>query len=85
LVFKNSLLAKLSIGLTQVQLVNASGSIYVTQYQQVNVDRLWVTINGYIVPSSSLRLNSYNNLSILSEIKTCDEVIITSMRPFIFK
>jgi hypothetical protein len=42
---------------------------------------LWVTINGYRVPSSSLRLNEYNNLSILSEITTGDEVIITSMMP----
>jgi len=65
----------------QVQLVTATGSVYVTQYEQVNVDRLWVTINGYRVPSSSLRLNSYNNLSILSEITTGDEVIITSMMP----
>jgi len=65
----------------EVQLVDASGSIYVTQYEQVNVDRLWVTINGYRVPSSSLRLNSYNNLSILSNIQTSDEVIITSMMP----
>ena len=65
----------------EVQLVDASGSIYVTQYEQVNVDRLWVTINGYRVPSSSLRLNSYNNLSILSNIQTSNEVIITSMMP----
>jgi len=65
----------------EVQLVDATGSIFVTQYEQVNVDRLWVTINGYRVPSSSLRLNSYNNLSILSEIVTGDEVIITSMMP----
>ena len=65
----------------EVQLVDATGSIYVTQYEQVNVDRLWVTVNGYRVPSSSLRLNSYNNLSILSEIVTGDEVIITSMMP----
>jgi len=65
----------------EVQLVDATGSIYVTQYEQINVDRLWVTINGYRVPSSSLKLNSYNNLSILSSIVTGDEVIITSMMP----
>jgi hypothetical protein len=65
----------------EVQLVDATGSIFVTQYEQVNVDRLWVTINGYRVPSSSLKLNLYNNLSILAQIVTGDEVIITSMMP----
>lgn len=65
----------------EVLVIDATGSIYVSQYQQVNVDRLWVTVNGYRVPSSSLRLNEYNNLSILTEIVTGDEVIITSMMP----
>ena len=48
---------------------------------QDNVDRLWVTINGYRVPSSSLRLNANNNLSILSPITTGDSITITSMMP----
>jgi hypothetical protein len=62
-------------------LTDATGVISVSQFQQVNVDRLWVTIDGYRVPSSSLRLNEYNNLSILSTITTGAEVIITSMMP----
>ena len=62
-------------------LADAVGSVAVSQFQQVNVDRLWVTINGYRVPSSSLRINEYNNLSILATIATGDEVIITSMMP----
>jgi hypothetical protein len=62
-------------------LTDATGVVNVSQFQQVNVDRLWVTINGYRVPSSSLRINEFNNLSILSTISTGDEVIITSMMP----
>lgn len=53
----------------------------VTQWQQDNVDRLWVTVNGYRVPSSSLRINPNNQLSILTAIGASDEVIITSMIP----
>ena len=60
---------------------NATGKVNVSEFQQVNVDRLWVTINGYRLPSSSLRINPYNNLSILATIETGDEVIITSMMP----
>jgi hypothetical protein len=60
---------------------NDTGVVSVSQFQQVNVDRLWVTINGERVPSSSLRLNEYNNLSILLPITSSDEVIITSMMP----
>ena len=48
-------------------------------WEQSNVDRLWVTINGYRVPSSSLYLNANNDLSILVAITTGDIVIITSM------
>jgi len=65
----------------EVVLTNATGSVDVSQFQQVNVDRLWVTINGYRIPSSLLRINEYNNLSILSTVTTGDEVIITSMMP----
>jgi hypothetical protein len=65
----------------EVVLTNATGSVDVSQFQQVDVDRLWVTINGYRVPSSLLRINEYNNLSILSAIGTGDEIIITSMMP----
>jgi hypothetical protein len=65
----------------EVVLADATGSINVTEFEQVNVDRLWVTINGYRAPSSSLRVNPYNNLSILSTIQTGDQIIITSMMP----
>jgi hypothetical protein len=50
-------------------------------WEQDNVDRLWVTINGHRVPSSSLYLNANNNLSILSSIISGDNVTITSMMP----
>ena len=62
-------------------LADATGEVSVSQFQQVNVDRLWVTVNGYRVPSSSLRINPYNNLSILTTITTGDDVTITSMMP----
>jgi hypothetical protein len=63
-------------------LSTASGSMNVTQWEQVNTDRLWVTVNGYRVPSSSLAINENNELSILTEIAAGDEVIITSMMPY---
>jgi hypothetical protein len=50
-----------------------------SDWEQNNVDRLWVTVNGYRVPSSSLYLNVNNNLSILVPIISADEIIITSM------
>ena len=62
-------------------LTNAAGSMNVCQWEQDNVDRLWVTINGYRVPSASLRINQGNYISILSEIVPADEIIITSMVP----
>ena len=62
-------------------LTNATGQVFVSQFVQTNIDRLWVTINGHRVPSSKLVLNSYNDLSILSTITSGDEVIITSMMP----
>jgi hypothetical protein len=65
----------------EVVLTTASGSMYVTQWEQDNVDRLWVTVNGYRVPSASLRLNPNNEVSILTTIASADDVIITSMMP----
>jgi hypothetical protein len=56
-------------------------SIRATQWEQTNVDRLWVTVNGQRVSSSSLRLNDANEVSILTEVLPGDEVIITSMVP----
>ena len=58
-----------------------SGSMGLTQWEQTNVDRLWVTVNGYRVSSSSLRINPANNLSILTEINPLDTVTITRMMP----
>ena len=62
-------------------LTNDTGSMNVSQWEQANVDRLWVTVNGYRIPSSALRLNPDNNLSILSTVEPGDVVIITSMIP----
>ena len=58
-----------------------TGNFNVTQWETVNVDRLWVTVNGYRVPSSKLRVNQSNEVSILTQIVPGDEVIITSMIP----
>lgn len=60
----------------------ASGNtVNLAQWEQSDVDRLWVTINGYRVPSSSLRINPGNYISILAPVTTSDKVIITSMMP----
>jgi hypothetical protein len=55
--------------------------VIVSEYNQANVDRLWVTVNGYRVPSSSLVLNGGDNLSILLPITSSDSITITSMIP----
>jgi hypothetical protein len=65
----------------EVTLTTDAGSMNVTQWEQLNVDRLWVTVNGYRVPSSALRLNPNNDLSILVQIAATDSVIITNMIP----
>jgi hypothetical protein len=62
-------------------LLSDTGLINVVQWSQENVDRLYVTINGYRVPSSKLKINPINEISILSEIIPGDQVIITSMIP----
>jgi hypothetical protein len=53
----------------------------VTQWEQTNVERLWVTVNGYRVPNSKLRMREDNEVSILTEVIPGDVVIITSMIP----
>jgi hypothetical protein len=53
----------------------------VAMWEQINVDRIWVTVNGYRVPSSALYLNPNNNLSILTTIVPGDLVVITNMIP----
>jgi hypothetical protein len=63
-------------------LTETSGlNVNLSQWEQVDVNRLWVTINGYRVPTSALKLNPDNELSILSTVTTTDNVIITSMVP----
>lgn len=64
-----------------VELISETKSVAVTQWAQTDVDRVWVTINGYRVPSSSLKINPENNLSILSTIVPGDDIIITNMIP----
>jgi hypothetical protein len=59
----------------------ASGTMNVTQWEQDDVDRLWVTVNGYRVAPSNLRVNADNNISILATIQPSDEITITSMMP----
>jgi hypothetical protein len=56
-------------------------SFGVSEWEQSNVDRIWVNINGYRIPSSSLYINPNNNLSILHTISPGDAVIITNMIP----
>lgn len=56
-------------------------SLAVSQWQQTNVDRLWVTVNGYRVASSALVLNANNDLGILTPITSSDVIAITSMIP----
>ena len=69
------------IGGDEVSLTTASGTMNCTQWEQTNVDRLWVTLNGERVPSSKLRLNPGNFVSILTTIVADDIVTITSMMP----
>jgi len=58
-----------------------TNNVNVSQWAQTNVDRLWVTIDGLRVPSSSIRLSAVNDVGILSQITAGQEVIITSMVP----
>ena len=50
-------------------------------FDQYNVDRLWVTVGGKRIASSSLVLYADNSLGILSPVTPSDEVIITSTAP----
>ncbi len=68
-------------GTAKVLSSNSGINVRVTQWEQTNVDRLWVTVNGYRVASSNLRLNLANEVSILEPILTSDVVVITSMMP----
>jgi len=66
---------------TEFILGNATVAFGVSVWEQTNVDRIWVTINGYRISSSSLYINPNNNLSILHTINPGDTVIITNMIP----
>ena len=75
-----------TIGLTRnassaVTLTTDSGIMNVTQWEQTNVERLWITVNGYRVPNNKLRMRADNEVSILAEIVPGDIVIMTSMIP----
>jgi len=75
-----------TIGLTrnatvEVSLTNDTGVMNVTQWEQTNVERLWVTVNGYRLPTSRLRLDEDNEVSILTDIAPGDVVIMTNMIP----
>ena len=71
-----------SRGGSTVTLSSSTGIMNVTQWEQVNIDRLYVTVNGYRVPSSKLKLSAYNEVSILTQIVPGNEVIISSMIPY---
>jgi hypothetical protein len=56
-------------------------NIRVTQWEQTNTDRLWVTVAGKRVNSNNLVIYEGNQIGILTEISSSDEVVITSMMP----
>ena len=58
-----------------------TGAMNVTQWEQTNVERLWVTVNGLRVPSDRLRLGADNEVSILTAIIPGDVIIMTNMIP----
>jgi hypothetical protein len=75
-----------TIGLTRnagtaVTLTDDTGVMNVTQWEQTNVERLWVTVNGYRLPTDRLRVDADNEVSLLTEISPGDVVIMTNMIP----
>ena len=64
-------------------------NIRLSQWEQTNTDRLWVTVEsasaltqgGQRVASSLLKINPGNEISILTEINVGDTIVITSMMP----
>jgi hypothetical protein len=62
-------------------LTTDTGSMNLCQWVQTDVNRLWVTVNGYRIPSTSLRIFTGNHIAILSTINIGDQIIITSMVP----
>ena len=80
-VLANTFRVSTTRGGSALSLITSSEVLNATQWSQTNVDRLWVTVNGYRVPSAKLKLNLVNEVSILTEIQSGDQVIITSMIP----
>ena len=64
-----------------VVLSSATGAMNVTQWEQTNVARIWVTVNGLRVPNDKLSLGADNEVSILTAIIPGDVVIMTNMIP----
>jgi len=69
------------IGGDEVSLSNATGTMNVTQWDQTDTNRIWVTVNGEKISSALLKINDINELSILASITDTDEVSITTMMP----
>ena len=67
---------------TTITLTNETGTMNVTQWEQTNVDRLWVTVNGYRLPNNKLKISSDNEVSLLTDIAPGDVVIMTNMIPY---
>ena len=70
-----------TIGGDEVTLTNATGTMNVTQWEQTDTNRIWVTVNGEKISSSLLKINDINELSILAAITNTDEITITTMMP----
>ena len=75
-----------TIGLTRnagtaITLTDDTGVMNVTQWEQHDVQRLWVTVNGYRLPADRLRLDDDNEVSLLTDISPGDVVVMTNMIP----
>lgn len=77
----SELTVSLTAGGNRVTLTDDIGSMdIVPVWEYTNPDRLWITINGYRVPTDSIRLVD-NEIAILTEVTNGDEIIITNMMP----
>jgi hypothetical protein len=66
---------------TQYNIPGAQVLTIENDWNQINVDRLWVTVNGYRVPSSAMSLDNNNQLTIEVPVTSSDMITITSMMP----
>jgi hypothetical protein len=64
-----------------VFLTTDSGTANATQWNQTNVDRLWITVDGNRVPSSEIKIYDFNEIGILVSVQASQEIIMTSMIP----